>query len=277
MKFRLLSDIHNEFEPQKDLMESGGMVVPALGDDDDTVLVLAGDIALAARAYTYENFIQRVAAQFKYVIWINGNHEFYHSSFSGATSKIKANLTLCDVHNVHYGDRFTIIIDDTAFICATLWSDMDHERDPTAAYTIAGPTGLNDFKIIRNGPKHDPYKRRLTVLDCVADFKLSKQFIFDELAKHQAAGLKTVVVTHHGPSYMSVAPCFRNDNLNPAYVTELSEDILAAGGPNVWVHGHTHHSFDYMIGDVTRVVCNPRGYVPHDYNPDFDPKKVIEL
>jgi hypothetical protein len=27
----------------------------------------------------------------------------------------------------------------------------------------------------------------------------------------------------------------------------------------LWTHGHTHHKFDYMIGE-TRIVCNPRGY-----------------
>jgi predicted NBD/HSP70 family sugar kinase len=30
-----------------------------------------------------------------------------------------------------------------------------------------------------------------------------------------------------------------------------------------WVHGHTHSTHDYMIGN-TRVLCNPRGY-PREY------------
>ena len=30
--------------------------------------------------------------------------------------------------------------------------------------------------------------------------------------------------------------------------------------PVLWVHGHTHNSFDYQVGNC-RVVCNPRVYV----------------
>jgi hypothetical protein len=45
-------------------------------------------------------------------------------------------------------------------------------------------------------------------------------------------------------------------------------------------HGHTHDSFDYMIGGC-RVICNPRGYYTgvnsNDLNPDFDPNFEIEV
>ena len=30
-------------------------------------------------------------------------------------------------------------------------------------------------------------------------------------------------------------------------------------GPDLWVHGHTHDSFDYVLG-WTQVVVNPYGY-----------------
>jgi len=44
------------------------------------------------------------------------------------------------------------------------------------------------------------------------------------------------------------------------------------------VHGHIHTSVDYMIGDDTRVISNPRGYVGHaEHNKKFDPKFAIEL
>jgi len=31
----------------------------------------------------------------------------------------------------------------------------------------------------------------------------------------------------------------------------------------LWVHGHTHDPYDYVIGE-TRVVCNPRGYIGYE-------------
>ena len=45
--------------------------------------------------------------------------------------------------------------------------------------------------------------------------------------------------------------------------------------PALWVHGHMHDSFDYRLGR-TRVVCNPRGYFPHQLNPDFRPLLVVQ-
>lgn len=49
-----------------------------------------------------------------------------------------------------------------------------------------------------------------------------------------------------------------------------------AGRPLLWVHGHTHDSFDYMIGS-TRVLCNPRGYIPEEANKQFDPALIVDL
>jgi hypothetical protein len=46
----------------------------------------------------------------------------------------------------------------------------------------------------------------------------------------------------------------------------------------LWVHGHTHDSFDYVVNG-TRVVCNPRGYAQYgvNENPRFDPGFVIDI
>jgi hypothetical protein len=42
------------------------------------------------------------------------------------------------------------------------------------------------------------------------------------------------------------------------------------------VHGHTHFSFDYRLNG-TRVVCNPRGYLPYEPNAQFDPGLVVDV
>jgi hypothetical protein len=66
---------------------------------------------------------------------------------------------------------------------------------------------------------------------------------------------KTVVVTHHLPSALSVRPESRGHELAPAYASNLE---LLAIRADVWIHGHAHWSVDYRIGRC-RVVCNPRG------------------
>ena len=71
---------------------------------------------------------------------------------------------------------------------------------------------------------------------------------------------KFIVMTHHSPSMKSVHPKFGVDALNYAFSNTRLEDFIM-DNPNIkyWVHGHTHDSHDYMIGEC-RVVCNPRGY-----------------
>lgn len=69
-----------------------------------------------------------------------------------------------------------------------------------------------------------------------------------------------IIVSHHAPSFRSIHPMYRNSGLNASFASNLDERILElAKPPKIWIHGHTHHAFDYMLGD-TRVICNPRGY-----------------
>ncbi len=46
----------------------------------------------------------------------------------------------------------------------------------------------------------------------------------------------------------------------------------------LWIHGHTHDSFDYLVNG-TRIVCNPRGYARDgvNENPRFDPNLLIDV
>jgi len=86
-----------------------------------------------------------------------------------------------------------------------------------------------------------------------------------------------VVVSHHMPSERSVAPRFRDELANSGFTSRLDSMM---GRSALWIHGHTHDSFDYELNG-TRVVCNPRGYCRRDgngcENPDFDPGLIVEV
>jgi hypothetical protein len=59
----------------------------------------------------------------------------------------------------------------------------------------------------------------------------------------------------------------------------LSEFILDRPQIKVWVHGHTHDEFSYVIGD-TRIVAHPRGYLFHERGSQEDDPyypKIIEV
>lgn len=71
----------------------------------------------------------------------------------------------------------------------------------------------------------------------------------------------TVVATHHAPHPDAVAARFSIDPLTPCFVSHLS-DVIEARQPTLWIHGHTHDSFDYQ-GGATRVVCNLKGPWAH--------------
>lgn len=255
MKVRILSDLHLEF---------GYLDVPKTDDDKDTILVLAGDIGLAKKDWTFKEFVEDMSMQFKEVIFIMGNHEHYRGSFR--TSKQKLLDALADCPNVHVMDKESKVFDDVAFVCATMWTSMD---GCDALVMEQARLMMNDYKLVRTGPSDtDAYLRKLHPKDTVEDHIVAVRYIFDEIEKQKADGKKVVVVTHQGPSWQSVAECYKGQPLNGAYVSDLDERIHDAE-PDVWIHGHTHHSFDYMIGN-TRVICNPRGYDPMELNPTFD-------
>lgn len=87
---------------------------------------------------------------------------------------------------------------------------------------------------------------------------------------------RTVVVTHMAPSMRSVAPEYAADPVSAAFASNL-DDLVAKA--NVWIHGHTHSSFNYEVQGC-RVVANPLGYLMRNggaENEDFDPNFIVQL
>ncbi|MGJ9418335.1 hypothetical protein ACHAC9_11290 [Massilia sp. CMS3.1] len=74
----------------------------------------------------------------------------------------------------------------------------------------------------------------------------------------------------------SVAPEYAADPVSAAFASNLDEMVVKA---DVWVHGHTHSSFDYEVGEC-RVVANPLGYLMRNggaENEEFDPNFIVQL
>lgn len=265
MAIRLLSDLHLEF---------GGLELPIYEDQKDDILVLAGDIGIAKHPGTYRPFIEAVAPHFRAVIYIMGNHEHYKGSLKTSLVKIKNDLR--EFKNVHVVNNLVVRIDDISFVCSTMWSSYDR-GSPIAFYDAN--LWMNDHKKIRTGPSVDAgYMKKFKAEDAYEEYLTAINFIFPAIKEEKAAGQKVVVVTHHAPSYQSVAEAYRTgewSKLNGAYASNLEEDILDAQ-PDLWVHGHTHTSFAYEIGE-TAVFCNPRGYKEVEENPLFYPELRIAL
>jgi hypothetical protein len=130
---------------------------------------------------------------------------------------------------------------------------------------------MNDFRIIR---KDLEGYTTLKPWDTAVRHKETLDYIRNIVAeKHDE---KFVVVGHHSPSFLSCHPMYKNDSLmNGCYHSDLSEFIMDRPQIKLWTHGHTHHPFDYVLGE-TRVVCNPRGYAGHE-DSGWNPNIVIEV
>jgi Icc-related predicted phosphoesterase len=85
---------------------------------------------------------------------------------------------------------------------------------------------------------------------------------------------KTIVVTHHAPSPLSLKPTDRSKWVSCAYASNL-DSFIERFQPHLWIHGHVHHSCDYRIGG-TRILCNPQGY-PGERNSEFKADLVLDL
>ena len=238
-------------------MEFADYQIPPLETDKDDVLILAGDIGLVDTPSTFKRVKEWVESKrFKEVIHICGNHEYYGSSILRARTKLREEI-FKDLPGAHVGVENQVIrVDDTSYICATLWTNYNG-GNPVIMQIVRG--ALNDYRYIRTGNYGDPYLRRINPHDLFNEHMISKDFIFKSIEEEKNIdGQKIVVVTHHGPTTLSVHDQYKGDPVNWGYVSDLWTKVADAE-PDIWVHGHTHHSFDYMV-EKTRVITNPRGY-----------------
>jgi Icc-related predicted phosphoesterase len=263
MLVRPFSDLHVEFWQPNKIPRILEMVIPPLPTDKETVALVAGDIGLAHRQETWLKVISLLAKQFLAVIYVEGNHFFYHNDFFGRIQELKAKVSL--PKNVHFLENESVEINGVLFVGAMFWTDFLGKDFFKMQYAR---THMNDFFVIKKADgKH------LIPEETVDLFEQSKRFIFDTLVA--AGDRKRVVVTHHGVSSLSIHDQFRGDSLNCAFMTDISNEIIDHG-PDLWVHGHTHNSFDYTLGK-TRVVVNPYGYKDVAVNPQYDKQLIIEI
>jgi Icc-related predicted phosphoesterase len=281
MKIQLVSDLHLEFEGIEIKNESGADVLILSGDicvaedlhdhpspDPYTPGAMANFSRRLAAAQTYRNFFKQVSSEFADVVYVMGNHEHYHGKFDKSAEYIREEFTKMGLSNIHLLDNNIKKIGDVHFVGGTLWTDMN-KGDALTLYHIESM--MNDFKVIRIAK--EGYRKFLPKQAIIEHIK-TKQYI-DVVLQDLPDDAKVVVVGHHAPSRLSIAPEYQNDHLmNGGYASDLSEFILDRPKIKVWTHGHMHQCFDYMIGD-TRVVCNPRGY--HTENKQFDPNFTFEV
>jgi predicted phosphodiesterase len=251
MKLQILSDLHLDVA---DL---------AITQTDADLVVLAGDIARPARACAWAKGLG------KPVVYVAGNHEFYGNALEATIDELRAELAGTNVHFLEADEQ---IIEGVRFLGTTLWTDFllfgDSERGDMAV--AQAKVMMRDFSRIRVG---SPTERCFQPQDAAALFARNASWLRTKLA--QPFDGATVVVTHHSPSPKSIHPRFSGSLINACFVSD-AQSLLSADRVKLWIHGHTHDSFDYVVNG-TRVLCNPRGYSKHGANENqaFDPTLVV--
>lgn len=294
MKILVLSDLHVEFaafEPDIEATKAADVVV------------LAGDIHQGAIGMRWA----RKTFPDKPIIYVAGNHEFYGQHWDMHLRLLRLHA---GIEGIHFLENDSLTIDGVRFLGASLWTDFEFFGSSTRSKMMRlAESGMNDFRLIEADPlrvklkglagevidtaiQDDRVRPLLTPTHTILRHRESLAWLQAELArnqdqenkdKSQCDFTKTVVVTHHYPSKHSTAAKWANDPLTAAFGSKLDLDLLTQA--NLWIHGHTHDSCDFRLGDSkrsVRVVCNPRGYPmgwkTNDFeNPNFNPGFLIEI
>lgn len=283
LNVQVMSDLHLEFDDQfrgraiKLADKYHGFVPAKTGAD---VLVLAGDIHVGTKGKQW--LLDRLS-EYKHVIYLAGNHEYYGGNFDQVNLELREMAkSLNDVGggNFYFLNNDTVDIENVRFIGTTLWTDF-FGKDYFVMKSVE--QALNDFRIIKktyiSSKTGENKSRRLSTSDIYIENSIAKLFLEEQLAKD--TDQVKFVITHHGPSRKSIHDDYNygpntgvGANINGGFVSDF--DYLVKQS-DVWVHGHTHKSFDYKIGNG-RVICNPRGYIGYtDLNENFQDDLVVEV
>ncbi len=248
MRLHILSDLHLDCAPYQPLVREAD------------VIVLAGDTHPGLDGIRWA----RTAWPDKPVVYIAGNHEYYGENYHSHLARMRE---LAAGSNVHFLEQDSFWIGDVTFLGTTLWTDLNFFGNiPLAAMELS--RGLRDFLCIRIEPRY----RRLHPSDTARIHRESLGWLAQELGRH--AGKKLVVVTHHGVGPLSVPPDYIHDPCQPGYTSQLT-NFIRDNPVRLWIHGHTHHAFDYAIGG-TGILTNPRGY-PHERNHGFNSTLSVDV
>ena len=248
MKLQILSDLHIEFAPYK------------FQRTDADILILAGDIHLGQGGFKW--VLENITDQ--KVIYVLGNHEFYSEATPRLINKLQQQAKGT---NIYVLENEAVSIKGVRFLGCTLWTDFQLLGDIDVAIATA-QLNMSDFQRIRMSPQY----RKIKPSHTVVWHKKTRKWIEQEI--ESCKDDKIVIVSHHAPSIRSIPEKYKSDPLGAAFASNM-DDFIKWTGAQLWIHGHIHKSFDYVIGK-TRVVCNPFGYMD-EQNDQFNPKLTLEI
>jgi len=197
MKIQYASDLHLEFSENKKFLKDNP--IKPIGN----ILLLAGDIVPFAIMDKHKDFFTYLSDHFETTYWIPGNHEYYYFDLSKKCGTLNENVKT----NVHLVNNISVVQNNIRFIFSTLWSKIN----PANQWHIE--RSISDFQVI----KFNDYRLSADIFNQLHQESL--QFITAELQTETTS--KSVVVTHHVPTFMNYPEKYKGDALNDAFAVEL--------------------------------------------------------
>jgi hypothetical protein len=218
-------------------------------------LVLAGDVASLCDndVHILKEALDEFCQYYPKVFYVSGNHEMWGTSIPRGLyllKELEANL-----------DGFVV-----------LRAGEVHELEP--GLTIGGDT------LWYPDCEDELLKRYWCDYSYISG---SEEIHFQHQKFLDQAELPDVVVTHHFPTYESIAPEWRGNPNNCFFHSQMEDWLLdrkdkSLKTPKIWIHGHSHNPMDYVSQFGFRAYSNPRGYKSeNEMNPDFFDRMEIDI
>lgn len=232
------------------------------------VVILAGDIGKGVHG------IKWAKRSFPDVpiIYIAGNHEYY----GGDIDDVKKMQGMSKLLGIHFLNNNSVVINGVRFLGCTLWSNIEQW---SMAKVKKAVSMMNDYQYIeakywwQNNDNRTQAAKYLNVsgqsllgkdkFHPVISYLLHNESVswLSEQLRKPFIG-KTVVVTHHAPSFKSTVreTSEKRIALQASYASNMETFISQFSQViDLWVHGHIHQAVNYQVHGVP-VRSNPRGY-----------------
>lgn len=200
---------------------------------------------------------------------VPGNHEYYRHNIDSLEMELRRRAAESQNVTLLHNDRHDI--GNTRFLGTTLWTDYALDGNPSQSMSNASAC-MADHRVITTG--FGPARRFFHPETAQQVHFRCREWLVRELSEPHDG--PTVVITHHLPHMRSIHPMYIGTSpINASFASDLG-DIIRAHDIDIWIHGHTHWTFDYVV-DSTRIVCNPYGYYPSSEIRDFDPNFLVDI
>jgi len=207
------------------------------------VLILAGDIGHIDKPI-YEEFISYVAANWKYVVLVLGNHEFYSTKESPDELLARYQELASRYSNVELLERSVTYIGGYRVLGAVLWSHLQEGAESNCIKKIT--SGFEDGKRIKMG------------IDGMN--ALHKEAV-EWLCETYDPSVPSIIVTHYPlTQHPDHTRQERHRGESLERISEFANPLMVSPhAPLICISGHTHQSHDFCENSV-RYISNQYGY-----------------